>query len=1254
MKSIFAFVGSKKGEKSNTFIVISRILEILKSKTQEDLSIEIATSRSYEIKPCIGCGHCFMASNCSIEQYDMMHALKEKMKNADMLIIGSGVYLHNISSDCKNFLDRIGIWTHTFELAGKATITITTSASNGNEIVNGYLQKIFQCMGAKIVANIGIRLLGNDSLVYPDEQMLSEYADIIGKELHNSELIKVSNQQEQFFQNMKEIIKHNSKLYDAKVWRENGYFNCNNFSDLIERKKMEITRNEVKEYWYSELFPEFGSKRENELNMHFERTLGKSIDRLSEEYIENSIKKEQDFIVSYNEFFYTSQVKKNIPLYRFFAPLINDDLTMFYEHISGNNFIAAKKIFYEDVVIDLLTSLSKKATRTLILVLNIAREEGKLVGSTSEERYKYFINVFLGEPENLLQLYNTYPVLVDLIKKTSNDYFDYLKEILASWEQDCNRLNTYFDLNAEKIVSIKLGMGDWHAGKSVARITFDNGISLIFKPRNAQVEAKFNELVQMLNSNKFVDMLDLRYAKVFTQSHYAWVENIEYKKCSSICEVERYYVRAGQLLALLHIMNAVDFHYENIIAEGEYPVPIDLETIMHPIDRSYDYLFENEFVRAANEELDRAVINIGLLPHNVGDAGSDRVLDIGGISCEAKRVSPFAGAVIENMGKDTMSLSYSFCELDSGINSPAEKSNMGPEFFIKEIKEGFVNCYRWILFNKDLIEKKIDEFSGVNIRVLFRATYKYTRLLDTSTHPDFLSNYSNYEAVLSRVGIKDIGIYQRIEKSEIAQIKDHYIPYFIANTDGTDIKDALGNTMNNVLKESPIEKVRKKMSTIGLKDLERQLKYIDMAFTSTGINRKKDVTNFKFSLFNVQNTNPLKWLDLARKIGDYLIENAITYKGKDIGMTWVSCILLGKNEGLTDIAPVGLDLYNGNSGISIYFTYLWHFTHEEKYLTAAIQACEPLCSYLDNIREEQVDAIGMYSGLAGQLLALYTLYKMTGYDYSKYIRKYLQIIEMKIENTNNNDVVAGISGAIIVLLYILKDANLIEYKLWIEEIIKKGVLQLEKTVILKDVNKGWINSGNRFYTGFAHGNAGIISSILLANNFGCGRKLSNIINSLLEWERSMYSSAGENWFIDSKKERLGFGWCHGAPGILLCKSILLHSDYKDTLIENEFQRALDITIENCFGSNPSLCHGDLGNLQILHFVAKHQRNGTLEKQCLSNFNTYVEHILSNRWKGAAFRGTESVGMMIGVTGFGYSLLRFCDAEIVPMILCPII
>ena len=156
-----------------------------------------------------------------------------------MLIISSGVYLHNISSDCKNFLDRIGIWTHTFELAGKTAITITTSTSNGNDIANGYLCKILQCMGANVVANIGIKLLGKNPVEYPDDQLISRYADIVKENLDADNHLNISSQQEQLFQNMKEIMKNNTTSYDAYIWREKGYFECTNFVDLIERKRNE-------------------------------------------------------------------------------------------------------------------------------------------------------------------------------------------------------------------------------------------------------------------------------------------------------------------------------------------------------------------------------------------------------------------------------------------------------------------------------------------------------------------------------------------------------------------------------------------------------------------------------------------------------------------------------------------------------------------------------------------------------------------------------------------------------------------------------------------------------------------------------------------------------------------------------------------------------------------------------------------------------------------------------------------------------
>ena len=57
-------------------------------------------------------------------------------------------------------------------------------------------------------------------------------------------------------------------------------------------------------------------------------------------------------------------------------------------------------------------------------------------------------------------------------------------------------------------------------------------------------------------------------------------------------------------------------------------------------------------------------------------------------------------------------------------------------------------------------------------------------------------------------------------------------------------------------------------------------------------------------------------------------------------------------------------------------------------------------------------------------------------------------------------------------------------------------------------------------------------------------------------------------------------WCHGAPGIGLARLCSLqHLD--DAAIRAEIGTALQTTLAQGFGGNHSLCHGDLGNLELL-------------------------------------------------------------------------
>lgn len=1016
---------------------------------------------------------------------------------------------------------------------------------------------------------------------------------------------------------------------------------------------MKLLIQDVIDYWNKELFPEF--KSISELNDHLYEMLGEKVETLADKYLSENANEPKLYKELKKREVFTDRIKENIPLYNVFAPIAITEIEKFNMYLEKYNIIENKDYFIDRIILQLLDNLSKVATRTMVLELNIAREERKLVGDSSEERYNYFINSYLSDKDNLEKLYQRYPVLYQLLLEQTKDYFQFIRQILTDWIHDKSMIEDQFGIKNLLLKDIEIGLGDKHAGKSAAKIYLSDGKKLIYKPKNMNAEVGFCKIINLVNKNA-PNILPLKCADVCNMGEHSWIEYIAYRKCSHLDEIKRYYVRCGEWLALLYSVNAVDIHYENIIAYGEYPIPIDLETIMHPLDRSYDSIYDNE-ITIPNCEIDQSVLGVGLLPHNIGDKKGDRHLDVGGMSCNKERITPFESLIIENAGTDRLCLNYGYPQLSDGSNTPfLSEIPQKAENFLEQIKQGFENMYLWIISNKNMFMTYVESvLENVNIRVIFRATYKYSQLLNTSSHPDFMTNFSNYMVFLSRIGIKDNKVYKMIHHSEVEQLKHQYVPYFIANSNKQYIEDVMGNRIENMLRVSPLRMVTEKIARLNEKDLRRQLKYINMAFSSSTLSREKDITHFEFKNVEVNKINIENWLDLAKNIGDYLIENAIEYTSKgEKGITWVSCVLLGNNEGLPQIAPVGYDVYNGNAGISLFFLYLWHLTKEEKYWKATRKSCVASCHYIDNIRKQYNYNVGLYSGLAGQLYALYMIYSLSQDDYYiKYIKKYLDEIEKNIEFDSNYDIMSGSAGALLVLKKMLMDQQIPSEELRIKKIIQLAIKHLQESITTMGDNIGWKSYGGFYSTGFAHGNAGIIAALLEVIQ----DDKNNIINKkeickIIELERSLFETQNQNWFVDNRCEKIGFGWCHGAPGILLSKIPELKFFNNKKILE-EMNIALKTTLNYGFGANPSLCHGDLGNLQIIHWVARMNGDKELEKQCLENFDKYSRTIMLERWKGSSFRGSEAIGLMIGTAGFGYSLLRFYCPQMVPMILYPL-
>jgi type 2 lantibiotic biosynthesis protein LanM len=196
-------------------------------------------------------------------------------------------------------------------------------------------------------------------------------------------------------------------------------------------------------------------------------------------------------------------------------------------------------------------------------------------------------------------------------------------------------------------------------------------------------------------------------------------------------------------------------------------------------------------------------------------------------------------------------------------------------------------------------------------------------------------------------------------------------------------------------------------------------------------------------------------------------------------------------------------------------------------------------------------------------------------------------------------------------------------------------------------------------TGFSHGAAGVAWALLeLAAAIGDERFRATALEGIA-YERSLFSPHEGNWadlrdpaiLGRGDDERSGFmtAWCHGAPGVGLGRlRSLRHLD--DTTVRAEIEAALQTTLAHGFGHNHSLCHGDLGNLEVLlqadeTFDDPHWR-AQVDRIAAITLDNIDEH----GWRCGVPLGVETPGLMTGLAGIGYGLLRLAEPLRVPAVL----
>ncbi|HEU0048056.1 MAG TPA: lanthionine synthetase LanC family protein, partial [Nitrososphaera sp.] len=191
-------------------------------------------------------------------------------------------------------------------------------------------------------------------------------------------------------------------------------------------------------------------------------------------------------------------------------------------------------------------------------------------------------------------------------------------------------------------------------------------------------------------------------------------------------------------------------------------------------------------------------------------------------------------------------------------------------------------------------------------------------------------------------------------------------------------------------------------------------------------------------------------------------------------------------------------------------------------------------------------------------------------------------------------------------------------------------------------------------TGFSHGAAGMSLALLeLAKVSGEPRFLDDALRAM-EYERGEFDPILGNWpdfrdIGDTGGVKHMVTWCHGAPGIGLARLRSL-AHVNDQRIRDEIIAAIRITVEKGFGHSHCLCHGDLGNMELLLEAS----NVVPDPRLRADLNRFVSRVFASikqfGWVCGIPDGLETPGLMTGLAGIGYGLLRLAEPGIVPSVL----
>ncbi|MEI6362481.1 MAG: type 2 lanthipeptide synthetase LanM [Actinomycetes bacterium] len=889
---------------------------------------------------------------------------------------------------------------------------------------------------------------------------------------------------------------------------------------------------------------------------------------------------------------------------------------------------------------------------TLMLVL------GSDEGSDSRHRYASFCHHH--SSDGLAGFLSLYPVAGRLIAATVEFWIEAMQELLFRLASDALALTRTFGVASPlHLQRIRLGEGDPHRrGRSVAIVELtgrDGSVQVVVKPKDMRIEEKFQALVAHImggpSTSPAVTVLAMG-------SDYGYASFVDYKACADERELERFYLNAGRLLALLHLLGTTDGHYENLIAHGDQLVLIDPETLFEgrvaPIPG-----FETEARDDAGTvvDMETTVLRTGLLPWWQREGPREPAQDISALGAEQPNEEALLVGGWMHVNTDAMAWGKRAERTRPVLSLPVPPGVRNPmsrlvDFVIAGFRETYQRTFEPDA-RADLITR-IEDFRGARRRIVLRATRVYAVLQLRSQSPSCLASANSRAFELDRLSRGSLlgstpTVHWQFFQAELHDMENLDIPYFDYPLGSRDIH-ASDRTIHDALVEDGLETAILRVRSTSAEDLAWQEELIRASVVARQFRMLGDTASVAYLDADREVTTADRDDALDDILGQLERSGIRDPRG---GLTWLTLNPVGDGTRV-QLGTLDIGFYSGRTGLIAFLVSLVQRTTNADMRSRASLLLEEVVAPLKDVllHRPDYDTFRMLrdagSGLAGTGGLLSVLGQdLSGMSAENARESQERIVQALLNGLINRDesldLLTGSAGCIAPLVRLRTH--------WTDERVDRAIrLIAQRLADRQDVAAGgWsLRPGARQLTGMSHGASGMGLALLRA---GVALDDPGFIESgarAFAYERAVFYPDKGNWpdFRGDQSDRpTMIAWCHGATGIGLSRMRALEilPDHPDAAAWREELRAASrITADAPLRELDHLCCGSIGRATMLDAVADFLKDDELRHASARITNSVVAY-----WRtSGAFRlnrfgphtQADIPGFMMGASGIGMHLL----------------